>query len=179
MPSPSTSSRKSIWLKAVAALAVLAIGVAGYVLYSIFFFSPGIAAPEVSFLTLKGETVTSKSLQGKVVMVNFWETSCDTCVAEMPHMVQTYNKYKDSGLEFVAVAMSYDSPVLVTAFARTHSLPFKVTMDTQGTLAKAFGNVKLTPTTYLIDKRGRIIKRYLGEPEWDALHKLLEQELAA
>jgi glutathione peroxidase-family protein len=52
-------------------------------------------------------------------------------------------------------------------------------MDTEGKLAQAFGEVKMTPTTYLIDKQGRIIKRYLGEPDWDALHKLLESELAA
>jgi peroxiredoxin len=174
METATPSSSKSLWIKIAAALVIAAIGVVGFLS-----FSSRTTAPEVSFLTLKGETVNSKSLQGKVVMVNFWATSCTTCVAEMPHMVQTYNKYKDRGLEFVAVAMSYDPPSYVVNYAQTRGLPFKVTMDTEGKLAQAFGEVKMTPTTYLIDKQGRIIKRYLGEPDWDALHKLLESELAA
>src|SRR4051812_25141687 len=168
------ATRKSIWLKAIAAVAVLAIAVAGYLS-----LSSAAAAPEVTFTTLTGETVSSKNLRGKVVMVNFWATSCSTCVAEMPHMVQTYNKYKGQGLEFVAVAMSYDPPNYVLNYAQTRSLPFKVALDTKGELALAFGDVKMTPTTYVIDKQGKIIKRYLGEPDWDALNKLLEKELAA
>ncbi len=174
MESAPAPSRKSTWLKALAAVAVLAIAVVGYLS-----LSSSAAAPEVSFTTLTGETVSSKSLRGKVVMVNFWATSCTTCVAEMPHMVQTYNKYKGQGLEFVAVAMSYDPPNYVLNYAQTRSLPFKVALDTKGELALAFGDVKMTPTTYVIDKQGKIIKRYLGEPDWTALHKLLEAELAA
>ena len=112
-------------------------------------------------------------------MVNFWATSCFTCIKEMPQMVQTYNKYKEQGLEYVAVAMSYDPPNYVLNYAQTRKLPFKVALDTQGDLAKSFGDVKLTPTTYVIDKEGNIIKRYVGEPEFSQLHKLLEKALAA
>jgi peroxiredoxin len=112
-------------------------------------------------------------------MVNFWATSCTTCVHEMPEMVQTYNKYKDQGLEFVAVAMSYDAPNYVLNYAQTRNLPFKVALDTTGDVAKSFGEVKLTPTTYVIDKQGNIIKRYVGEPEFAALHQLLEKALKA
>jgi peroxiredoxin len=120
-----------------------------------------------------------QSLRGKVVMVNFWATSCVTCIKEMPDMVETYNKYKHKGLDFVAVAMSYDPPNYVLNYAQTRNLPFKVALDTQGELAQSFGNVQLTPTTFLIDKKGNIIKRYLGEPDFAALHQLLEKELAA
>ena len=120
-----------------------------------------------------------QSLRGKVVMVNFWATSCTTCVHEMPQMVQTYNKYKDKGLDFVAVAMSYDPPNYVLNYAQTRGLPFKVALDTQGDLAKKFGDVQLTPTTYVIDKNGKIIKRYVGEPSFAELHQLLDKALAA
>jgi peroxiredoxin len=172
--SHSGKSRKPLWLIALAAAVVLAIAVVGALSVS-----SRNAAPDVTFTTLTGEKISSKSLQGKVVMVNFWATSCTTCVAEMPHMVQTYNQFKGQGLEFVAVAMSYDPPNYVANYAQTRSLPFKVALDTSGALALAFGDVKMTPTTYLIDKQGKIIKRYLGEPDWDALHKLLGKELAA
>jgi peroxiredoxin len=167
-------SANRTWIKLLAGVAVLAIAAVAYVS-----LSARQAAPSVTFTGLDGQKFTSESLKGKVVMVNFWATSCVTCIKEMPQMVQTYNKYKDQGLEYVAVAMSYDPPNYVLNYAQTRKLPFKVALDTQGELAKSFGDVKLTPTTYVIDKEGNIIKRYVGEPEFSQLHKLLEKALAA
>jgi peroxiredoxin len=122
--------------------------------------------------------VSTQSLRGKVVMVNFWATSCVTCVKEMPDMVATYNKYKAQGLEFVAVAMQYDRPDYVLNFAEQRKLPFTVALDSAGDIARQFGDVTLTPTTFLIDKQGRIIKTYVGAPDFGAVHKLIEKELA-
>jgi peroxiredoxin len=136
-------------------------------------------APDVTYVNLKGEKISTESLRGKVVMVNFWATSCTTCVAEMPQMVETYDKYHTKGLEFVAVAMSYDQPNYVVNFAETRQLPFHVALDLQGKLALAFGDVKLTPTTFVIDKDGNILKRYVGQPSFSELHTLLEKALAA
>ncbi|MDB5852126.1 MAG: TlpA family protein disulfide reductase [Herminiimonas sp.] len=164
----------SPWVKALGALVFAAIAAVGYLSWS-----AREPAPKVTFTALNGEKITSDSLRGKVVMVNFWATSCTTCVHEMPEMVQTYNKYKDQGLEFVAVAMSYDAPNYVLNYAQTRNLPFTVALDTSGQVAKSFGDVKLTPTTYVIDKQGNIIKRYVGEPEFAALHQLLEKALKA
>lgn len=158
----------------MAAVVILAIAGIGY-----FSVATEKTAPDVTFISLTGEKVPMQSLRGKVVMINFWATSCTTCVKEMPDMVRTYNKYKDKGLDFVAVAMSYDPPNYVLNYAQTRSLPFKVALDTQGDIARSFGEVKLTPTTFVIDKEGKIIKRYLGEPDFAALHQLLEKELAA
>jgi peroxiredoxin len=98
-------------------------------------------------------------------------------VKEMPQMVDTYNKYKAQGLEFVAVAMKEDPPSYVLNYAESRQLPFKVAIDVKGEAAQAYGNVAMTPTTFVIDKQGRIIKRYVGEPEFAALHKLLEKAL--
>lgn len=136
------------------------------------------AAPDVTYMNLKGEEISQQSLRGKVVMVNFWATTCSTCVAEMPQMVATYNKYHQRGLEFVAVAMRYDPPNLVLDFAETRQLPFHVALDLQGRLAQSFGDVKATPTTFIIDKQGRIIKRYVGKPSFKELQKLLDNALA-
>ena len=135
-------------------------------------------APDVTFIDLKGQKVSTEGLRGKVVMVNFWATSCVTCVKEMPQMVDTYNKYKGQGLEFVAVAMQYDRADYVVNFTETRKLPFTVALDSGGDIAKKFGDVALTPTTFVIDKNGKIIKRYVGEPKFADLHKLLEKELA-
>ncbi|WP_338846031.1 TlpA disulfide reductase family protein [Massilia sp. W12] len=136
------------------------------------------AAPHVEYTNLQGKKFDSASLRGKVVMVNFWATSCASCVREMPQMVETWQKYNPRGLEFVAVAMQYDPPNYVINYAETRKLPFHVALDYKGELAKAFGNVSMTPTTFVIDKQGRIVKRYVGEPSFAELHQLLEKELA-
>jgi len=137
------------------------------------------AAPDASFTDLKGSKFSLAQLKGKVVMVNFWATSCTTCVAEMPEMIRTYEQFHTQGLEFVAVAMSYDPPSYVVNFTETRNLPFHVVLDFDGKLAQAFGEVKLTPTTFLIDKQGSIIKKYVGVPDFKQLHQLLETQLGA
>jgi len=150
----------------------------GIVLFAALSLFKKEAAPAVSFRTLNGEQIALESLRGKVVMVNFWATSCSTCVQEMPEMVETYKKYSDRGLEFIAVAMSYDPPNYVLNYAESRQLPFKVALDTDGQAAKSFGDVKLTPTTFVIGKDGTILKRYVGIPEFASMHQLLEKALA-
>ena len=135
-------------------------------------------APPSSFVLLDGSTRDETSLRGKVTLVNFWATSCTSCVAEMPRLVATYQKYNSVGFDTIAVAMSYDPPSYVVNFTQTRQLPFSVAIDNTGTLAKAWGEVKLTPTTYLVNKRGEIVTRYLGEPDFVDLHQLIEKLLA-
>jgi peroxiredoxin len=137
------------------------------------------AAPASTFLLIDGSTTTTDELKGKVTLVNFWATTCVSCVKEMPMLAATHNKFKDRGFETVAVAMSYDPPAWVLNFAQSRQLPFKVALDNTGQVAKDWGDVKLTPTTYLVNRQGQIVKRYVGEPEPEALHQLIEKLLAA
>ncbi len=174
---PKSSSRYPTGLSLIKSMSLLALlGLALLAALSLFKKE---AAPAVTFNTLSGEHITTASLHGKVVLVNFWATSCSTCVQEMPQMVETYNKYQQRGLEFVAVAMSYDPPDYVRNYAQTRALPFKVALDSDGNIAQQFGDVKLTPTTFLIDKNGNVLKRFVGIPEFPALHKMVEDALAA
>jgi peroxiredoxin len=138
----------------------------------------GDTAPEVRFTTLSGRNISTSDLRGKVALVNFWATSCEVCVHEMPMMVEAYRKYGPQGYEMVAVAMSYDHPNLVAGYVQKNALPFQVALDLDGTLAKSWGNVRATPTTFVIDRRGRIIKQYVGEPSMAELHAVLEKALA-
>ena len=135
-------------------------------------------APQSTFVLLDGSQQTTADLKGKVTLVNFWATSCTTCVAEMPEIVATYDKYHSKGFETLAVAMSYDPPSYVVNFTETRKLPFKVAIDNTGAVAKAWGDVRLTPTTYIVNKRGEIVKSYVGAPDFPALHKLIEKLLA-
>ncbi|MFN0183526.1 MAG: TlpA disulfide reductase family protein [Aquabacterium sp.] len=135
-------------------------------------------APRVEYTLLDGVRRSSESWSGKVILVNFWATSCTTCVKEMPQIVATHNKFSPRGLDTVAVAMSYDPPAYVAAFAESRKLPFGVAIDNTGEIARQFGDVRLTPTTFLIDRKGRMVKRYVGEPEFDRLNGLIDQLLS-
>lgn len=161
--------------KLVPAIAVAIALIAGVGVY----LDTGVsAAPASTFVLLDGSKKSTEDLKGKVTLVNFWATSCVTCVAEMPKVIATYDKYKDRGYDTLAVAMSYDPPSYVVNFAQTRKLPFKVAIDNTGAVARAWGDVKLTPTTYIVNKRGEIVKRYVGEPDFAELHRLIEKLLA-
>lgn len=148
---------------------VAAAAVAAYALW------PRNALDEVSFVTLKGERLPLRDLRGKVVLVNFWATTCPACVKEMPELVTTYERYRARGFEVVAVAMAYDPPAFVKEFAEKNGLPFPVALDTQEDLAKAFGGVKAVPTTFVLDREGRLVSRTLGMIAFDKLHAYLDR----
>lgn len=137
----------------------------------------GAAVPDLPFTQLDGSQHRLSDLQGKVALINFWATSCSTCVREMPEIVATHQRFKDRGYDTLAVAMQYDPPAYVMQFAQTRALPFRVAIDHSGELAQQMGPVQLTPTTFLVDQRGRIVKRYIGAPDFKALHALIEQLL--
>lgn len=169
-----TAVIRKTWIKACAGLTLVAALATG-----VWLWQSVELAPEVSFSTLQGEQFNMAQLRGKVVLVNFWATSCTTCIKEMPLLIQTHEKFSPRGYETVAVAMSYDRPDFVLNFSQTRQLPFKVVYDQSQRIASAFNDTQVTPTSFLINKRGEIIKRYVGAPNEKELHALLEKELAS
>ncbi|MDM0038865.1 TlpA disulfide reductase family protein [Variovorax sp. J22G21] len=161
--------KKALYVAATAIALAAGVGV--------YLNSGATEAPASTFVLLDGSQKSTNDLKGKVTLVNFWATSCVTCVGEMPKVIATYDKYKSKGYDTLAVAMSYDPPSYVVNFAETRKLPFKVAIDNTGAVAKAWGDVQLTPTTYLVNKRGEIVKRYVGEPDFAELHQLIEKLL--
>ena len=155
-------------------IAVAVLAIAGALVYALM-EKP--AAPAATFTTLEGKPIALNELRGKIVLVNFWATSSPGCVKEMPDLVETYKQYKDRGFEIVAVAMSYDPPNYVANFAKTRQLPFPVALDVNGEHARAFGNVQLTPTSFIIGKDGRILEEKLGDLDFAKLKALLDKEL--
>ncbi|MEK8045607.1 TlpA family protein disulfide reductase [Ideonella margarita] len=136
------------------------------------------SAPDVAWTLLDGSKGQMSAQRGKVMLVNFWATSCTTCVHEMPQIMATHEKFKAQGFDTLAVAMSYDPPAYVDNFAKSRQLPFGVAIDNTGVIAKAFGDIRLTPTTFLVDKRGKVVKKFVGEPDFADLHKLIGELLA-
>lgn len=132
----------------------------------------------LDYTVLDGSKHTTAHWQGRVVVVNFWATTCAACVKEMPQLAQTYQKFRGQGLEFLAVAMRGDPPAFVVDYAEAHRLPFPVAIDHLGSIAKGFGDTTVTPTTFVINKHGEVVKRYVGEPDFGQLERLIAQLLA-
>ena len=129
---------------------------------------------------IDGQRLSQANLRGKVVLVNFWATSCVICVREMPGLIRLHQQLAHRGFEIVAVAMAYDRPDFVLHFARTQALPFPVALDLQGELAQAYAPVAVTPTTILVGPDGEVIRRWVGEPaSWPALESLIESNLSS
>jgi len=157
-------------------LLAVAIGTGAY----LSFDRPGPPqpVPQVSYTLLDGNTASTASWSGRVTLVNFWATSCAVCLQEMPAIVETHQRFKSRGFDTVAVAMKYDPPASVAHYAQTRQLPFGVAIDNTGAIAEGFGNIRGTPTTLLVDKRGRVVKRIVGQPDFAQLHALIEQLIA-
>jgi peroxiredoxin len=169
------------WSRAgiIAGVAAAAVAAAVHFAQSSGFLArPPAQFPAVTLTTIQGEQLTAADLRGKVVLVNFWATSCATCVAEMPQLVAAWRRHRARGFETVAVAMRYDPPNYVVRFAEQNALPFKVALDPVGAAARAFGDVRLTPTTFLVDRRGNLVKRWVGAPDFAELDRLIERGLA-
>lgn len=152
-------------------LVVLVITLAG------FFFRLNNAVENVDFTTLKGENLSLEKLRGKPVLVTFWATDCDNCLKEIPFFIDLYERYHAQGLEILGVSMYYDPPNLVVEFNKLRPLPYPLTLDIEAKFSKAFGNVKVTPTTFLLDSTGKIIWQKVGLIERSELQSLIEKLL--
>src|SRR6188768_1912483 len=102
---------------AIAAVVLALLAVTAYVAWQAWAVRD--PAPPVRYTLLDGSHHKLEDLRGRVVLVNFWATSCATCVAEMPEIVALYEKYRHQGFDTLAVAMHYDPPSYVVNFAQT------------------------------------------------------------
>ena len=126
-------------------------------------------APNITLQMLDGKKLSLSSLKGKPVLITFWATSCPGCIKEMPHLIELYHELHPKGLEIIGIAMPYDRPDYVMEMVKRKKVPYRIAFDLKGEAVQAFGKVSLTPTTFLIDDKGKIIKKKIGEmnmPVW-------------
>jgi len=134
--------------------------------------------PAIAVTTLNGEQYRLDSMNGNVVLVNFWATTCAVCIRDMPKLIDLFEKYRARGYRTVAVAMPYDPPNRVIDYVTRRSLPFDVVLDMDGAVLRAFGDVPGTPTSFLVDKSGNIVRKYLGEPDFADLEERIQEALS-
>ncbi len=161
-------AKKSLWLLFVL-LALLVL----------FFLSltANKKVPEIRVTSITGEAFQLYEVKNNFTIINFWATDCPGCIKEMPGLAATYNQFRGQGLEIIAVSMSYDPPNHVLNFTQKNKIPFPVVLDIDGQIAQSFENIRLTPTSILIDKNGKIIDKVIGELDFNKLNALLKKHL--
>jgi thiol-disulfide isomerase/thioredoxin len=169
-PAGAGSQRRALGLTAAVA-ALVAVGGWG----ALRLASGGPAtAPAVEYGLIDGRRLGPEALAGRPLLVNFWATTCAVCVEEMPQLAAIYEAYRVRGLELIAVAMPYDRADRVLRFAAARALPFPVALDPMGRAVAAWGGVQGTPTTWLVGPDGRVLRRWVGRPDFARLRRDLE-----
>ncbi|GHV74350.1 hypothetical protein AGMMS49940_16520 [Spirochaetia bacterium] len=127
---------------------------------------------------LNGGTRQLSALRGKVVIFNIWATWCPPCRAEMPSMETLYQRYKNKGLEILAVD-SGESERDVARFIKQNGFTFPIGLDITDEITAPYGT-GYVPTSYIIDKRGKIVSIIVGSRDWDTenVYKAFEALLA-
>lgn len=129
-------------------------------------------APEARAVLLSGKTVDLRQWRGKVVLVNFWATWCPYCRHEMPAMETFYRDHQGKGFEILALS-SDDEEKTVKEFLAKEGYTFPVAMGS-AELSQAFGNPTRLPTSFIIDKQGRIRHKVSGQVYYGRLKDLVE-----
>jgi peroxiredoxin len=119
-------------------------------------------SPDISLHGIDGQKLRLSSYRGRPLLVTFWATTCPGCLSELPHLIDLYRELAPQGLEIIGVAMDYDPPNQVLALRNARRIPYPIALDIHADAAHAFGDVRLTPTAFLIAPDGRIVYRKTG-----------------
>jgi len=134
--------------------------------------------PDITITTLQGDKLNLKDLHGQPVLVTFWASTCTSCVREMPHLTKLYNELAPDGLEVIGIAMAYDPPNRVIELSEAKQIPYPLALDMNSAIASAFGDVSVTPSTFLIAPDGQIVFRNTGELDTQEIRGLVLDLLA-
>lgn len=136
----------------------------------------GEQAPAFSLKDKDGKVLSAESMKGKVIVLNFWATWCPPCRAEIPAFKSVYEKYKAKGVEIVGVSLDHKGWDVIRPFLDQHKINYPVVLG-GADIAKAYGNVRSIPTTFIIDRDGKVVDSHVGAMSEDQLVKSFEKLL--
>jgi peroxiredoxin len=154
-------------------MGVLALALAGGAAFAWLAPSRPGRVPQLALTTLQGEQLRFAELRGRPVLVTFWSISCPSCIEDITKLTALHEELAARGLEIIAIAAPYDPPSHVLALSRARQIPYPVALDIRGEAARAFGDVQLTPTTFVIGPNGRIREAHTGALDAERVHALV------
>ncbi|HEY2924111.1 MAG TPA: TlpA disulfide reductase family protein [Candidatus Eisenbacteria bacterium] len=137
----------------------------------------GSKAPDFELADISGKTVRLSDFAGKVVLLDFWATWCPPCRDEVPDFVRLQAKYRQQGVQVVGLSLDAEGAKVVRPFAEEYNVNYTMLMANAETAAQ-FGGILGIPTTFVLDRQGRIVKKFIGRTELktfeEAIKPLLE-----
>ena len=125
-------------------------------------------APDFSLKDLNGKEVEIRQFKGKVVFLNFWATWCGPCKEEMPGMQALHQQLKEKNFVMLTISVDYEGIKPVQEFMSKQQYTFPVLLDPKGETLDLF-EVKGIPTTFLIDKKGKMLGKAIGPRNWKSI----------
>ncbi|MHC8441206.1 MAG: peroxiredoxin family protein [Candidatus Eutrophobiaceae bacterium] len=134
-----------------------------------------VEAPNFTASTLDMESISMQERLGKPTLITFWSVTCIPCVNEIPELSALHRKFSDSGFSVIGISMSYDKLKDIKRLRSKKNIPYPLIYDDNRHLQKLFGGIKGTPTTFLIDPKGKIARKFSGGIARSQHHKLIEE----
>src|SRR3989338_7970354 len=122
--------------------------------------NPGSVAPQFTLKDINGKEVSLSSFKGKVIILDFWATWCPPCREEIPDFIALQKEYGTKGLQVIGISVDKDKDALVK-FYKDNGMNYPVVL-TDGAVEAKYGGIRGIPTTFIIDRTGKIAKKYVG-----------------
>ena len=134
------------------------------------------SAPDWQLNDLNGKTVKFSDFRGKVVILDFWATWCIPCRIEIPHFAELQKQYGDKGLNVIGVSLDEQGPEIVKKFVKRLGVNYPIVIGKEK-VVEAYGRIDALPTTFVIDRQGRIVSRHIGYDDKAAFEKEIQSLL--
>jgi len=133
-------------------------------------------APDWKLADLNGRMTKFSDFHGKVLILDFWATWCAPCRVEIPHFVELQKQYGDKGLTIIGVSLDEQGPEVVKKFVKRLGVNYPIVIG-DAKVAEAYGGIDAIPTTFVIDRQGRIVSRHMGYDDKTVFEKEIQSLL--
>ena len=133
-------------------------------------------ASDFTLYDLDNKPFRFSDLKGKVVILDFWATWCPPCRAEIPHFKSLYTEYQEEGLEIVGIALDQGGANIVKPFVKDNEITYPILISNQS-VTEDYGGIRGIPTTFVIDREGRIVEKFVGYRDKEVFESAIQKLL--